>query len=73
MDPLRWDWHEEDADHVRRKQAALDDIWEGDESEFLLLVCHSFAIRSIQMLLGSAQFRVKEASSIALLVKGEKL
>lgn len=58
---------------MRRKQAALDDIWEGDRGEFLLLVCHSFAIRTIQMLIGSDVFRVKEGSSMALLIKGEKL
>lgn len=72
-DPLRWEEHEDDADHVRRKQKALDDIWDGDEGLFILLVCHSFAIRTIQMLVGSAVFRVKEGSSMALLIKGEKI
>lgn len=72
-DPLGWDQHETDADHVRRKQAALDDLWTDDEGQFLLVVCHSFAIRSIQMLLGLTPFRVKEGSSMAMLIKGDKI
>jgi len=65
--------YEQDEDHMRRKQAALDDIWEEDSGEFLLVVCHSYAIRTIQMLVGSAVFRVKEGSSMALLIRGEKV
>lgn len=64
---------ETDDDHLWREQQVLDDIWEEDEGQFLSLVCHSFTIRMILVLSGLPGFRVKEASCIALLIKGEKL
>ncbi|KAI6780120.1 uncharacterized protein J7T54_004253 [Emericellopsis cladophorae] len=65
---------ESDAEHGARKQRALEDVWNADQGdEFVALVCHSMAIRAILAVVGANLFRVREGSSIALLVKGTKM
>lgn len=64
---------ETDEEHVARKQAALEDIFDRDAAEFVSLTVHSYAIRAIQGACHATQVGVREGSSIALLVKGERL
>uniref|UniRef100_A0A8H7N4T4 Histidine phosphatase family protein n=1 Tax=Bionectria ochroleuca TaxID=29856 RepID=A0A8H7N4T4_BIOOC len=64
---------ETEDEHTARKQRALEDIFEADEGEFISLSIHSIAIRAVQAACKAEVFRVREGSSIAMLVKGEKL
>jgi hypothetical protein len=64
----RW---ETDEEHVERKTRALRDVFEQDEES--IVVCwtvHSMAIQAIFMALGEQKFLMKEATSLAVLVKG---
>jgi broad specificity phosphatase PhoE len=65
------DKYETDAEHVSRKQAALEDIFEGDKHLFIAITCHDMAIGAILAVLGLARFKVREGSTIAMLVKAE--
>lgn len=66
----KWETVEE---HVARKQQLLEDIFETEESSFVALTTHSYAISAILRAVGMEEFRVREGSSIALLVKAERL
>lgn len=61
------------ADHCARKQAVLEDIFERDEGSFLSLSVHSYAIAVILKVCGAEVYRVREGSSIAVLVRAEKV
>ena len=63
---------ETDDEHVARKQLVLEELFDGDEGEFLALVVHSYAIRAIVAACQAELFRVKEGSTVVLLVKGER-
>ncbi|KAH7140619.1 histidine phosphatase superfamily [Dactylonectria macrodidyma] len=65
---------ETDEEHVVRKQAALEDIWNrgGKAEEVVSLTVHSYAIRAIQAACGGTSCRTREGTSIAILVKGER-
>ncbi|KAH6842055.1 phosphoglycerate mutase [Alternaria alternata] len=65
-------WETRD-EHTARKQAVLEDIFSTDENAFIGLTVHSYAISAILRAVGLPEFRVREGSSIALLVKGEKI
>jgi broad specificity phosphatase PhoE len=65
-----WETTEE---HVARKQRVLEDIFETDRNTFVALATHSYAISAILRAVGLTEFRVREGSSIALLVKAEKV
>lgn len=60
-------------EHTARKQQALEDIFDHDKNQFISLTTHSYAISAILEVLGMKGFRVREGSSIAILVKAEKL
>lgn len=64
---------ETDAEHVARKQAALEDVFSTDGGAFVSLTVHSYAIRAILMACGAAPFKVREGVSMAMLVRGERL
>lgn len=64
---------ETDEEHVERKHIVLENIWETDRGEFLELTCHSIAIRAIQAACDAPIYRVREGSSHAILVRGERL
>lgn len=66
----KWETVEE---HVARKQQLLEDIFETDKSAFVALMTHSYAISAILRAVGLQEFRVREGSSIALLVKAERV
>lgn len=66
----RW---ESDSEHVARKQRLLEDIFESDQNDFIALVTHSYAISAILEVVNLGHFRMREGSSIALLIRGEKL
>jgi hypothetical protein len=65
-------WETRD-EHTARKQAVLEDIFSTDENAFIGLTVHSYAISAILRAVGLPEFRVREGSSIALLVKGERM
>lgn len=64
---------ESDAEHIARKQRAFEEIFDGDAGEFLELTIHSQAMWTVLLMLGEDIFRVREATSIALLVRGERV
>ena len=65
----RWETRDE---HTTRKQSVLEDIFSTDENAFIGLTVHSYAISAILRVVGLPEFRVREGSSIAIFVKGEK-
>ena len=64
--------YETDQEHEARKQAVLEEIFSTDNNEFISLTVHSMAIRAIQAVCDTHKFKVREGSTIALLVRGEK-
>lgn len=65
----RWETRDE---HNARKQEALEQIFSSDQSEFVSLTVHSFAIEAILEVCNGEVFRVREGTSLALLVRGEE-
>ncbi|KOC07811.1 hypothetical protein AFLA70_311g001220 [Aspergillus flavus AF70] len=68
--PDRWESVEE---HVARKQKVLEEIFAQDSSSFISMTVHSYAISAILRACGYEEFRVREGSTIALLVRGERV
>lgn len=66
----RWETADE---HAARKQQALENIFSNDNSHFIALTTHSYAISAILTVLGMKSFRVQEGSSIAILVRAVKI
>jgi broad specificity phosphatase PhoE len=56
-----------------RSQRALEEIFSNDPNQFVALTTHSYIISAILAVLGMKEFRVREGSSVAILVKGERL
>jgi broad specificity phosphatase PhoE len=69
----RSDRFETPEEHAARKQQVLEDIFDHDSNQFIHLTTHSYAISAILDVLGMKTFRVREGSSIAILVKAEKI
>ncbi|KAI8181107.1 hypothetical protein K4K54_002498 [Colletotrichum sp. SAR 10_86] len=67
------DQFETTESHVARKQQVLDEIFSTDPSQFVSLTVHSYAIAAILRVGGQEEFRVREGSSIAVLVRGERV
>ncbi|KAK0375296.1 phosphoglycerate mutase [Colletotrichum limetticola] len=67
------DRFETTEEHVARKQLVLEEIFSTDSGQFLSLTVHSYAISAMLMVGGQEEFRVREGSSIALLVRGDKV
>ncbi|KXH38020.1 phosphoglycerate mutase [Colletotrichum simmondsii] len=59
--------------HVARKQLVLEEIFSTDPAVFVSLTVHSYAISAIFRAGGQETFRVREGSSIALLVRGDRV
>ncbi|KAE8150930.1 histidine phosphatase superfamily [Aspergillus avenaceus] len=74
-DDVLWkpDRYESIEEHVARKQRVLEDIFSTDPGHFISLTVHSYAISAILRTCGAEEFRVREGSTIALLVRGERL
>lgn len=66
----RWEGLKE---HCERKQRVLEEIFAGDAAQFLSLTVHSFAIAVILRVCGADMFRVREGTSIAILVRAEEV
>ena len=64
---------ETEEEHVARKQAVLEDIFSTDESAFVSLTVHRYAIEAILTACNAAVFKVREGVSLAMLVRGERL
>jgi broad specificity phosphatase PhoE len=64
----RWETFDE---HTARKQQVLEDIFSTNQNAFVGLTAHSYAISAILRAVGLPEFRVREGSSIALLVRAE--
>lgn len=65
----RW---ETDEEHNARKQEALEEIFSQDENEFVSLTVHSFAVMAILAVCKGEVFKIREGTSMAILVRGEK-
>ncbi|KAK8093050.1 phosphoglycerate mutase [Apiospora kogelbergensis] len=63
---------ETDDEHTLRKHCLLEDIFDTDNSHFISMTTHSYAISAILASVGSPIFRVKEGSMLAMLIKAEK-
>ncbi|TQN65421.1 putative phosphoglycerate mutase [Colletotrichum shisoi] len=66
------DRFETTEEHLARKQQALNEIFSTDASQFVSLTVHSYAIAAILGVGGQEEFRVREGSTIALLVRGDR-
>ncbi|WYZ37130.1 hypothetical protein EsH8_II_000636 [Colletotrichum jinshuiense] len=66
------DRFETTEEHVARKQIVLEEIFSTDPSQFISLTAHSYAISAILNVGGQEEFRVREGSTIAVLVRGDK-
>jgi broad specificity phosphatase PhoE len=60
-------------EHVTRKQRLLEDMFENDRNAFVELTTHSYAISAILEAVSMAGFRDSEGSSVAMLVKAERI
>ncbi|KAL2883446.1 putative phosphoglycerate mutase pmu1 [Colletotrichum sp. CLE4] len=69
----RADRFETTEEHVARKQAVLEEIFATDPAMFVSLTVHSYAISAVLRVGGQEEFRVREGSSIALLVRGDRV
>ncbi|KAK3374782.1 histidine phosphatase superfamily [Podospora didyma] len=67
------DRSETNEEHVARKQRLLEDIFASDDSVFVSLTTHSYAILAILEAVGGPHFRVSEGAIFPLLVRGEKI
>ncbi|KAF6789411.1 phosphoglycerate mutase family protein [Colletotrichum sojae] len=67
------DVFENTESHLARKQLVLEEIFSSDPSYFVSLTVHSYAISAIMNVGGQKKFRVREGSSIAVLVRGDKV
>ncbi|OJJ31455.1 hypothetical protein ASPWEDRAFT_45385 [Aspergillus wentii DTO 134E9] len=67
------DYWESQDEHIARKQRVLEEIFATDDSQFVSLTVHSYAISAILLACNSEKFRVREGSTIALLVRGESI
>ncbi|KAK7431823.1 hypothetical protein QQZ08_001764 [Neonectria magnoliae] len=64
---------ETDAEHVARKQKALEEVWDEDGCGAVVsLTVHSYAIRAIQEACGGRTCLTREGTSMAILVRGER-
>ena len=59
--------------HCERKQRVLEEIFAGDKGSFLSLTVHSMAIAVILHVCGAEMFRVREGTSIGILVRAEEV
>lgn len=59
-------------EHTARKHAVLEEIFSADDSEFISLTIHAYAIHSVLLACHAEPFNVREGSSIALLVRGDR-
>lgn len=66
------DRFETTEEHLARKQQVLNEIFSTDASQFVSLTVHSYAIAAILGVGGQEEFRVREGSTIALLVRGDR-
>lgn len=65
---------ETDEEHRVRKQRALEDIWDREGGrDVVALVMHSIALRAILEVVGANVFKVREGTSVGLLVKGQRI
>jgi broad specificity phosphatase PhoE len=65
----RW---ETDDEHYARKQEALEQIFSSDKNDFVSLTVHSYAVAAILAVCKGEVFRIREGTSMALLVRGEE-
>lgn len=66
----RWEPFEE---HVARKQAVLEDIFATDENHVVSLTVHTMAIVAILDAVGAPHFRVREGTTVPLVVKATRI
>jgi hypothetical protein len=59
-------------EHVARKQKELEELFEMDQGFFLSLTTHSQAISSLFMACGAEPPKVREGTTLAVLVRGER-
>ncbi|KAK1983000.1 phosphoglycerate mutase [Colletotrichum cereale] len=59
-------------EHIARKQQVLDEIFSTDGKQFVSLTAHSYAISAILGVGGQEEFKVREGSSVALFIRGER-
>lgn len=59
--------------HCERKQRVLEEIFEGERGQTVSLTVHSFAIAVILHVCGAEMFRVREGTSIGILVRAEEV
>ena len=69
----RADYWETMEEHVARKYRVLCDLFGNEDGAWLGLTVHSFAIAAILTVVGAEVYRVREGTSLGVLVKAEKV
>lgn len=69
---IRCGGFEVDNEHVARKERLLEDIFANDDSYFVSLTTHSYAM-AIQEAVGAPYFCVSDGAIFPLLVKAKKV
>lgn len=64
---------ETEAQHIARKRLLLEDIFEHDDSQFISLTMHSYAVSAILAVVGYPKFRVGEGVLVPLFVRAERI
>jgi broad specificity phosphatase PhoE len=67
------DYREKPAEHILREHLCLEEIWAGDEKQFLSLTAHSGTIAAILGAVGHRRFALPTGGVIPIVVKGERV
>ncbi|KAH8898241.1 phosphoglycerate mutase [Thozetella sp. PMI_491] len=60
-------------DHIKRKQAVLEEIFSTDSNAFIALTIHSGAISAVLGALEHPEFHLQEGTSFAMLIRADKV
>jgi broad specificity phosphatase PhoE len=67
------DYREKPAEHILREHLCLEEIWAGDEKQFLSLTAHSGTIAAVLGAVGHRRFALPTGGVIPIVVKGDRV
>jgi broad specificity phosphatase PhoE len=67
------DYREKPAEHILREHLCLEEIWEGDEHQFLSFTAHSGTIAAVLGAVGHRRFALPTGGVIPIVVKGNRV
>ncbi|KAI4844605.1 phosphoglycerate mutase family protein [Aureobasidium sp. EXF-8845] len=66
-------YREKPAEHILREHLCLEEIWEGDEKQFLSVTAHSGTIAAVLGAVGHRRFALPTGGVIPIAVKGARV